>query len=151
LIAYLDTSALVKRYVDEPGSSETAALIADAGAAATSIATRAEVAAALAKAVRLETLDARAGRHAQRAFASQWADYSKVPVNESIVARAESLAWDYSLRGYDAIQLASALTLQDSLGAPVTLATFDRQLWKASKEAGLEVWPERLDSRTARR
>ena len=143
MIVYLDASAVVKRYVDEAGSSETAALIDGADAVATSVATRAEVAAALARAVRLEALDPRTGRHAQRAFVGEWPDYSKVPVNETIVARAEMLAWEHGLRGYDAIQLASALSWQDSIGAPITVATFDRQLWKASKEAGLEVWPSR--------
>jgi hypothetical protein len=35
--------------------------------------------------------------------------------------RAETLAWDYGLRGYDAVQLASAVLFQESLGAPVRL------------------------------
>jgi hypothetical protein len=30
---------------------------------------------------------------------------------------------------------------QASLGEPVTLATFDRQLWRAGTAAGLRMWP----------
>jgi hypothetical protein len=60
------------------------------------------------------------------------------------VARAEALAWDSALRGYDAVQLASALTWQESVGAETTLATFDRQLWDAGKQVGIHVWPETL-------
>ena len=52
MIAYLDASALVKRYIVEGGSNETIALTAEAEMTATSIVSRAEVAAALAKAVR---------------------------------------------------------------------------------------------------
>lgn len=50
---YLDTSALVKRFVSEPSSPDTVALTAMAEAVATSLVTRVEVAAALARAVRV--------------------------------------------------------------------------------------------------
>src|SRR6185295_14382749 len=105
---------------------------------------RAEVAAALAKAVRLGIVEAENGRKAQRAFASQWPDIAKVPVTESLVSRAEALAWDFALRGYGAVQLASALTWQESVGAGITLATFDRQLWDAGEKASIRIWPETL-------
>ena len=59
-------------------------------------------------------------------------------------APAEALAWDAALRGYDAVQLASALILQESVGADITLATFDRQLWGAGKQVGIHVWPKTL-------
>ena len=49
-----------------------------------------------------------------------------------------------SPRGYDAVQLASALTWQEAVGAEITLATFDRRLWDAGKEAGIRIWPETL-------
>ena len=144
MIAYLDASALVKRYVSERGSRETGELTAHAEAVATSLVSRAEVAAALAKAVRLEMVEVESGRKAQRAFASQWPDIVKIPVTEALVSRAEVLAWDHALRGYDAVQLASALTWQESVGAEITLATFDRHLWEAGKRAGVRIWPETL-------
>ena len=111
---------------------------------ATSLVSRAEVAAALAKAVRLGIVEPDNGRRAQRAFASQWPDIAKVPVTEALMSRAEALAWDFALRGYDAVQLASALTWQEAVGAEITLATFDRQLWDAGKKAGIRIWPETL-------
>ncbi len=144
MILYLDASALVKRYVTERGSRETAELCTKADLVATSLISRAEVAAALAKAVRVGIVDANNGRKAQRAFVNQWPDFAKGPVTEALVARAESLAWDSALRGYDAVQLASALTWQESVGAEITLATFDRQLWSAGKQVGMHVWPETL-------
>ena len=144
MIVYLDASALVKRYVAERGSRETGALSARADVVATSLVTRAEVAAALAKAVRLGVVEPDGGRKAQRAFVRQWPDIAKVPVTEALVARAEALAWDFALRGYDAVHLASALTWQESVGAAITLATFDRQLWDAGKQVGIHVWPETL-------
>ncbi len=68
----------------------------------------------------------------------------RVPVTEALVARAEALAWAHGLRGYDAVQLAAALTWQDALGREIVLATFDRQLWEAASQAGLRAWPEKL-------
>lgn len=145
MIVYLDASALVKRYVAERGSRETGTLSAKADVVATSMISRAEVAAALAKAVRLGIVEADNGRKAQRAFASQWPDIAKVPVTEALVSRAEAMAWDFALRGYDAVQLASALTWQESVGVEITLATFDRQLWNAAKKTAVRVWPETLE------
>jgi uncharacterized protein len=134
----------VKRYVQERGSRENGELSARADVVATSLATRAEVAAALAKAVRLGIVEPDSGRKAQRAFASQWPDVAKVPVTEALISRAEALAWDFALRGDDAVQLASALTWQEVVGTEVTLATFDRHLWDAGKKAGVRIWPEML-------
>ena len=143
MIVYLDASALVKRYVAERGSRETRELSTKADVVATSLITRAEVAAALAKAVRLGIIEPDSGRKAQRAFASQWPDIAKVPVSEALVSRAGALSWDFALRGYDAVQLASALTWQEAVGAEITLATFDRQLWDAGKRRASESGPTR--------
>ena len=65
-----------------------------------------------------------------------------------MVSRAETLAWDYALRGYDAVQLASAVMLQESLGTAVRLATFDKQLWDAARRAGFEPWPGKSPQRS---
>jgi predicted nucleic acid-binding protein len=113
---------------------------------ATSLVSRAEVAAALAKAVRLKIVAPDSGRKAQQAFATEWPDIAKISVTEALVSRAAALAWDFALRGYDAVQLASALTWQESVGAEITLATFDRQLWDAGRKAGIRTWPEALNA-----
>lgn len=144
MILYADASALVKRYVSEAGSAEIIALTNQAVAVATAVISRAEVAAALARSVRQGVLQESGGRRAQRKFARDWPDIVRVPVTEALVLRAESTAWEYGLRGYDAVQLAAALTWRESVGVDVTLATFDRQLWEAAPDAGLQVWPDRL-------
>lgn len=141
MILYLDASALVKRYVLESGSREVVSLIGDAAAAATSAVSRAEIAAAFARSVRLGVLGENDGRRIQRRFTAEWPDLIRIPVTEALVARAESLAWAYRLRGYDAVQLASALAWQDSIGQDVVFAAFDRQLRKAASETGVQVWP----------
>lgn len=143
MIVYADASALVKRYVVETGSDDVVRLTSTAVAVATALVTRAEVAAAFAKAVRVGALDDEAARRAQRAFARDWADVIRVAVTDGLVARADTLAWQYGLRGYDAIQLAAALVWREAIGQTVVLATFDRQLWDAAPEVGLQPWPDR--------
>ena len=144
MIAYLDASALVKRYVTERRSKETIELTTAAEVVATSMVSRAEVGAAFAKAVRSGLLSERQARNAQRTFAGEWQDLARIPVTEALVARAETLAWDHALRGYDAVQLASALTWQESVGTEIMLATFDRELWEAARQVGINAWPENL-------
>jgi uncharacterized protein len=144
MIAYLDSSALVKLYTQESGSDETLAFVDRADVRGTGLIARAEVAATFAKAVRLKALTRDEARTALEVFRRQWPNLFHVDVNETVVMQADSLAWTYGLRGYDAVHLASALLWQQSISSPVTLATFDRQLWDAAQLAGLEVWPEVL-------
>jgi len=70
---------------------------------------------------------------------------SRVQVTESLVARADNLAWEHGLRAYDAVHLAAALIWQAALGEPVTVATFDKQLWQAARAIGLAIWPQLLE------
>jgi len=149
VIAYLDASALVKRYLVERGSREAIALTAESEMTATSIVSRAEVAAALAKAARTGLVTQDIARNAQRSFAGDWPDLVRVPVTEALAERAEVLAWEHGLRGYDAVQLASAVTWQESVGEEIVLATFDQQLWEAAKRTGLKPWPEQFPSGTS--
>lgn len=144
MIAYLDASALVKRYIIERGSRETIAFTAASEMTATSIVSRAEVAAAFARAVRIGLVKDEAARSAQRRFGGDWPDLVRVPVTEALVERAVGLAWEHGLRGYDAVQLASALTWRESVGEQIVLATFDQQLWEAARRAGLTPWPDQL-------
>jgi predicted nucleic acid-binding protein len=144
MIVYLDASALVKRYVAEAGTAEVERLVAQADTVGTALISRAEVAAALAKAVRLKALDRGQGARALQQFRSHWPYLLRLQLRELTAARAEALAWDYGLRGYDAIHLAATAIWQESLGEPVTLATYARQLWEAARRVGLAVWPDGL-------
>jgi predicted nucleic acid-binding protein len=64
VIVYADASAMVKRYLVERGSRETIAFMARSEMIATSVVSRAEVAAGLAKAVRTRLVTQDRGRGA---------------------------------------------------------------------------------------
>ncbi len=145
MIVYLDASALVKRYVEEAGSAQVSRLIAQAQLAGTCVITRAQVVAAFGKAVRTKTLTHDQATQAVRAFRAQWSDVIRLQLSETIIARADALAWEHGLRGYDAVHLAAALFWQEMMGEAVTLMTFDRQLWQTGPKAGIPIGPDDLD------
>jgi predicted nucleic acid-binding protein len=144
MILYLDASALVKRYVSELGSQEVLRRIGEAQVASTAAISRAEVAAALAKAARLDLLSRGDAEDAYEAFLQEWPDLVRLPVTDIVLDRAADFVWDLGLRGYDAVQLAAAVTWQGAIESPVSFATFDRRLWTASGRMGLIPYPEDL-------
>ena len=141
MILYLDTSALVKKYIAEAGSDVVSQAIGAAELVGLSTIERAEAAAAFAKAVRMGNLTRGEGLAALQFFRSEWSSMMHIQATETVVARADSMAWDYHLRGYDAVHLASAVIWQEILGQPVTMAVFDRKLWAAAEQVGLIPFP----------
>ena len=144
MIAYADTSALVKLFVTEKDSEATQAMLVGVWVTGTGLITRAELGAALARGARRGLISEAEALAARQRMEAVWPTWIHIAVDENLVSRAESLAWDYTLRGYDAIHLASALTWQERIEHQVVLATFDRELWEAAKGAGMAVWPEQL-------
>ena len=144
LIIYLDTSALLKQYIGEPGAEDVEQLIRKADGAGTIEVTKAEIASAMSRAVRAGMISPDEGQDAWKEFQKDWPFITLLLVSTRLVERAASLAWKHHLRGYDAVHLAASMLWQETLAAPVTLATFDRDLLLASREAGLSVWPEGL-------
>ena len=144
MILYLDASALVKRYVAEAGSAEVGAAISQAALTGTALISRAEVSAALGRAVRFEALTQEEALAALQVFRNDWVDLVRIQLTEMVISRADLLAWDHGLRGYDAVQLASALAWQDALGEQVTIASFDKHLWTVAESVGLVAYPADL-------
>ena len=142
---YFDASALLKRYVEEPGRDLVLDAIATEPSLATSVLTGAELPAALAKAVRMRIATDEMANAGLAEFWRDWPRLSRVRADESLVRHAAELAWRFGLRGYDAVHLASALLLQEAAGEAVTFATFDRQLARAARAMGLDALPDDLD------
>lgn len=141
---YLDTSALVKKYVEEDGSDEVRSCIAGHELVATSTITRVEAAATFARAAKGGSLTEANAKAAYQVFIREWKTYIRIRATESLIAKADDAAWTHRLRGYDAVHLAAALEWNHRIGESITLATFDRNLWQAAAEAGLERFPPTL-------
>jgi len=145
MILYLDSSALAKRYLSEEGSAEVERLVAGAERVGTSISARVEVGAALGRARRQKLLDDQPAARLRALFTSHWPSLLRLSLSESTVERADALAWELGLRGYDAVHLASALTWREAIAESPVFATFDKALGKAARAQGLDVWPESLE------
>lgn len=147
---YFDASALVKRHLSEAGTPEVLRAFDEADAVGTAVISRAETEAALAKAVRMRDLREDEARAALGDFRSDWPGFVRVPVTEALCARAGALAFEEGLRGYDAVQLASALTWKEALNEEVVFAAFDVKLWRAAQRRSLVAFPQSLPSLLAR-
>lgn len=142
MIVYADTSALVKLFVTEESSEATRDMLRQAQVMGTGLLTRAELGAALARGTRRGLISEEEALESRRRLEMAWPTWIHVSVDEDLVCRAEALAWEHGLRGYDAVHLAAALAWQERIGSSVVLATFDRELWEAARQAGLMAWPK---------
>jgi predicted nucleic acid-binding protein len=141
VILYLDASALVKRYIQEKASQDVNAWIEAAEMVVTGLNSRVEVAAAIGNASRMKLITPDETLAALRQFRSEWESFQRLPITENTVGRGDALAVAHNLRGYDATHLACALIWQETLGMPVTLATFDSQLSEAAKAVQMACLP----------
>lgn len=139
MIAYFDTSAVVKLLVDEDGSALAQVLWDEASIRITSLLTYAECRAALASAERSGRLTTRRGNIARDELDAHWDELVHVGVDESLVRDAGELAQTHALRGYDALHLASARVAAD--GGPISLVSWDAALVGAGIQSGLSVAP----------
>jgi uncharacterized protein len=128
---FLDTSALVRRYVRGPGR----ALVVDAMDAdpdwCASALCRSETLLGL---HRLAATPAQAERMWSQ-LRDDWDAFVVVPVDERCLALAVELGATYGLRTVDAVHLAAA----DRLPRPASYATFDRHQIPAAAALGFDV------------
>jgi predicted nucleic acid-binding protein len=141
MMLYLDTSALVKLYVDEPLSQELSAAVDESEAVATSLLAYVEAMAAFARARRDARLSPHGYRHVVDAFEGDWPRYIVVEVTDRLVKSAGKLATSRALRGYDALHLASALSFRGRVPSAVMFVAFDRELNIAAKREALRIHP----------
>ena len=137
MIVYLDTSALLKLYVDEPGSSIVRE-VTEAQTSFTQIIAYAELRAALAKALRMERISTSSYGRLLGQVESDWDRLNLVNVEMPLVRRAGEMAEQFNLRGFDSLHLAAAEWLADTVGISLRFACFDDRLNHAAAEIGLQ-------------
>lgn len=142
---FLDSSALVKRYLTETGTDWVDALTDPSSGNTIAMAeiTRVEVAAALAArhragAITLAERDEAVSlllRHCET-------EYRITPLSPEIIRRAVDLTQNHRLRGYDAVQLATALAASGSLTTAdlpaLSFVVADEDLVSAARSEGLQ-------------
>jgi len=138
MILYLDTSSLVKLYVEESDSSAVAALVSSSNVIATSIVAYSEARAALARRFSEKAFASKAYALIKESLDNDWDKYAILNLTATMIKFAGDLAERHFLRGFDAIHLASALTLKMELSSPIIFSCFDETLNKAAWLEGLK-------------
>lgn len=147
---YIDTSAVIKHYHNEPGSDwireqidardDTGFYLHPFFLGEIAIA---EAAAAFAILARTQQIDVRVRDSMFRNFIQDIvARYQTLQITRKQIESAATLTLRHPLKAYDAIQLAIALDLQNELrelDLNMVLVTSDRQLFEAAQVEGLQV------------
>ena len=128
---YVDASALLKLYVEEPSSEAARHLLVDARDWTTGRHTLLEVRRNLA---RLLEGDSRA--EYRRWFDLHWAEMAVIELSEFVCDRAAELAEVTGVRALAALHLGAA---DEAGGAELPLVTFDRRLAEAARSLGWTV------------
>ncbi len=131
-MTYLDTSALVKRFVSEAGSSAVQSLLTGGGSIASATIAYAELYSGLTRRQREGVLSQFQYRLACTRLERDWMALVKVELGAEILSSARGLIQRHGLRAFDAIHLASALGLQAAANEPVTFVAADRRLLRAA-------------------
>ncbi len=144
MTCFLDSSALVKRYADEPGARVIRAI--EHGAA--SAIARVEVPAAIWRKHRLGELDRADAAVLVQQFEWEWLGddqteplFAVVVLTNDVLDGAARACARHGLRAYDAVQLAGAIAARQADKNITTLACFDRELAHAALREGFEILP----------
>jgi predicted nucleic acid-binding protein len=97
-----------------------------------------EARAALAAAARAGRIDKRGLRYAIRELEAVAASLQRIGVDEALAREAGQLAEEHGLRGYDAVHLATVLSVADPT---LVVVTWDRDLAAAALARGHPVAP----------
>ena len=142
MILYLDTSALLKKYFKENGSSDIISLWKKTTAVVTSTVAYAETMATIFRKKReAKNIGESLFESVFISFQKDWMSFIHVDVTNDLNEEIGKLETAHPLRGFDAIHLASALTVHEHIQHEFIFACYDRRLSKAAKEEGLDIFP----------
>lgn len=146
MICYLDTSALVKLYVEEEGSAQVREYVGKALLVATSKVAYAEARAAFARCRREGLLSESAYRKVVANLDADWPSYYILELTDAVVREAGELAERCALRGFDSVHLSSVLILSKGLAGEsclekLVVGCWDKRLAAALRSLGVSVFP----------
>ncbi len=139
MILYLDTSALVKLYVAEPGRDLVLRAMTQAASVATNAIAYLELFSAVARLGREARLTDLEARRIKRDFTGDWREMAVVAASDALIRSAATYPSRFGLRAYDSLHLAAAHLLHKQGSEQVVFATFDRRLGHAAESLGMTV------------
>ena len=145
MILYLETSALLKRYFKEVGSTEVISKLKEDIEIVTSSVTYAEIMASIYRKKRETSIHDSIFRTIINSFQKDWKSFFCVEVTNDLNDMIDKIVATHPLRGFDAIHLASALIVYEKAPQDFLFACFDRKLIQAAKTEGLNTFPTGID------
>ncbi|MFQ5345292.1 MAG: type II toxin-antitoxin system VapC family toxin [Mariprofundus sp.] len=139
MILYLDTSALVKAYVEEAHSRDVLQGMNVARASASHKVAYVEALAAFARLQRDHVLSEPEWEALKLGFTQDWENYLQIDTTGPLLVHAAELAEAFALRAYDSVHLAAAHILRDQSEESVVFACYDRRLNQAAELLGLNL------------
>jgi predicted nucleic acid-binding protein len=140
---FFDSSALVKGYISETGTTWVRALLSSQPPNEVFISqvTGVEIIAAITRRLRMGHTSATDAAQAIGTFRNDFQSrYEVVAISAPLIEEAMNLAELHGLRGYDAVQLATALLVEAGMTAkgigPLTLISADVDLSQAAQTEG---------------
>jgi hypothetical protein len=130
----VDSSAFVKRYVQEDGSEMIEQFLQEASQLAFCIILVPEIISGLNRRVRERVLSPYDYREVKRQLMKDVHDAIVLQVTPAIISRSVKLLENNALRAMDSLHVACALEWQAQL-----FVTADQRQWKAAKNAGLHA------------
>jgi len=127
--AFIDTSSLFKKYVEENGSKELDFLLQEISEIAVSPVTRLEMSAVIARRLREKTLTAQQAAWLESETHKDFESFYRVVWNEALETAATVLVHAHPLSTLDAIQLASGVLSKADL-----FVTSDRRLFEEARK-----------------
>lgn len=135
--AYFDTSALVKRYVDEPGRREVQQLVRRHDCVTSAILS-VELRSALRRRVTERTLDSSRVSEILKRVVADRAYWTVIEVGTQVLSGAEALVSVHPLRTLDAIHVASAQLFASRLSiADLIFVSADKRQTEVASAIGL--------------
>ena len=139
MMYYFDSSALVKKYVQESGSDAVVDLLQSAVMPVTSKLAYPEILSGLGRKKREKEIGEKEYKSALSDFESDWTAFLIIEYQDELLAIIRLLASKHQLKGADLVHLASVLWLQKSVREEVALIASDVQLLKSSRLEKVEV------------
>ena len=141
-VDYLDASAWVKRYYQEPGSEAVQALFVEGAVLACASLGPVEVLAALSRKRKARQISQAQFQRKRLELEVDWQQFIQVQFSADVQAKALVLTADLFLRGADAVHLASAIVLQQNLPnlESFRLVCSDNELLEAAQQMGLTTF-----------
>ena len=135
MLYYFDSSAWIKRYYDEQGTSIIESIFQMGEILACSTFGMVEITGVLSRKCKAKTISAKKALNLYSRIEEDWANFFQIQVSEEIIESAKRFAQTLSLKGADAIHLSTVYFLKgkffNKYGRPI-LVTSDHELIKAA-------------------